>query len=109
MISVSIAQKDERDQLSINDTADTLAISPPFTFDQQALDARMQMVVDNIRRNKSVIVAVIDQDFIDDVADALPQCEIIVYRVDLTPEYTRVEAPQEFEEAATEETAREGI
>lgn len=96
VISVSIAQKDERNQITINDATETLPISQPLTFDHQNLDARMQMVVDSMRKNRSAVVAVIDQDYIDDVADALPQCEIAIYRVDLTPEYTRVDAPQEF-------------
>ena len=108
VISVSIAQKDGRNQLTINDATETLPISQPFTFDHQVLDARMQMVVDSMRKNRSAVVAVIDQDYIDDVADALPQCEMAIYRVDLTPEYTRVDAPQEFAGVGAERPTGEG-
>jgi hypothetical protein len=41
-----------------------------------------------------------DQDFVDDASDALPKIEVAVYRVDITPEYTLIQAPEGIDSPA---------
>jgi uncharacterized RDD family membrane protein YckC len=105
VLSVTVVQKDHQGQLNVTDATESLEIKTPFQPDQQVLDLRLRAILENIPRNRSSVVAVIDQDYVDDVSDALPQCEVAVFRVDITPEYTRVQAPEDSGEnqpAATE-------
>jgi uncharacterized RDD family membrane protein YckC len=98
VLSVSVVQKDNRNQLSVTDATDNLAGKAPIQPGKAALDVRLQAVLDNLPRNRSAVVAVMDQDCVDDASDALPKIEVAVYRVDITPEYTLIEAPEGMEQ-----------
>ena len=98
VLSISVVQKDRHGQLSVTDATETLPMKAPIQPDKEALDIRLQTVLDNLPRNRSAVVAVMDQDFVDDASDALPKVEVAVYRVDITPEYSLIQAPEGEEE-----------
>ncbi len=89
-----MVQKDKQGQIDVTDATETLPAKPSIQPDKEALDIRLQTVLGNLPRNRSAVVAVMDQDFVDDASDALPKIEVAVYRVDITPEYTLIQAPE---------------
>ena len=94
VLSISVVQKDKQGQIDVTDATETLPAKPSIQPDKEALDIRLQTVLGNLPRNRSAVVAVMDQDFVDDASDALPKIEVAVYRVDITPEYTLIQAPE---------------
>jgi uncharacterized RDD family membrane protein YckC len=105
VLSVMLVSKTKTGLLDLHDVSSGYTSHKVTPVEKEAVNARMKDVLAELRARHSTVVAVIDRRQIQRLTSTLPEIELAIYRLDITPELPSEEAGESQEAEKNPEPA----